>query len=75
MQENPTKRYIQTTVVSWELFCTYYLIEFGGKYILLETKIFGFCDTRWFYVYDTQVVSLQIIRKKKNALKCLTSFS
>ena len=58
MQENPAKRYIQTTVVSWHWFCTYYMTEFGEKNILLGTKIFGFCDTRWFYGYDTQVVSL-----------------
>ena len=39
-----------------------------------ETKIFGFCNARWFYGYNTQVLSLQMICKK-NALKCLPSVS
>ena len=48
-------------VVIWEWFCTYYINLVEN----IETKIFGFCNTRWFYSCDTQVLSLQTIWKNK----------
>ena len=64
MQENFAKHYIQRKLVSWDWFCAYYLIESGEKEIYLDAKIFGFCNTGWFYGYDTQIVSLKLIWKK-----------